>query len=100
MQVVDGFQFYVKQVADGAMVVGGIADSVKLQIGVTHARFHSLLAEFKTLGEFNSVGGRLHAVVANFASVANRIEEVRRERGLSTGELYRHLPLRFHRDRV
>jgi hypothetical protein len=82
------------------MIVRRVADPVELQVGVTHARFYRLLAEFKTLGEFNSVGCGLHAVVSDFAGVANRVEEVRRERRLATGELHRHLPLRLHGDGV
>src|SRR5208282_2607088 len=100
MQIVDRFQFYVEQIADRAMIVGGVTDSVKLQIGVTHAGFDRLLAEFKTLRELDSVGCRLHAVVSHFTRVANRVQEVRRQRRLATRELDRHLPLRLHGDRV
>ncbi len=100
MQVVDGFQLYVEQIADGAMIVGGIANPVELQVGVPHSSFHRLLAEFKALGEFNSVGGGLHAVVSDLAGVANRVQEVRRKSRLATRELHRHLPLGFHGDGV
>ena len=47
MQVVDRFKFYVEQVTDGAVRVGCVADSVELQIGVTHSRFGCLLANSK-----------------------------------------------------
>ncbi len=100
MQVVDRLQFHVEQIADGAMIVGGVADSVKLQVGVTHAGFDRLLAELKTLREFDSVGCGLHAVVSDFARVTNRVQEVRRQRRLATRELHRHLTLRLHRDRI
>ena len=43
VQVVDGFELYVEQVADGAMRVGGVADAVELQIGVAHSGFGCLL---------------------------------------------------------
>src|SRR5437660_11978698 len=46
VQVLDGFQFYVEQVADHAMGIGGVADAVELQVGVAHAGFYCLLAEF------------------------------------------------------
>src|ERR1700723_1461071 len=35
MQVVDGLQLYVKQVANLAVRVGSIADAVKLQVDIT-----------------------------------------------------------------
>ena len=100
MQVVDGFQFYVEQVAYSAMIVGGVADSVELQVGVTHAGLDRLFAEFETLGELDSVGCSLHAVVSDFARVTNRVQEVRRQRRLATGELHRHLPLGLYGDGV
>ena len=70
------------------MCVGGVADAVELQIGVTHAGFGGLLREFQTLGKFNSVGGCLHAVVSDLAGVADGIQEVGRERGLTARELH------------
>src|SRR5437868_6426026 len=39
MQVVDGAQLYIKQVADLAMRVGGIAYAIELQISVAQAGF-------------------------------------------------------------
>src|SRR6476469_4353009 len=60
MQVVDGAQLYVKQVADLAMRVGRVADTVKLEVGVTQTGFRSLAAELRRLGKLDSVRGSLH----------------------------------------
>src|SRR6266850_909061 len=95
VQVVDGAQLHVEQVSDLAMLVGGVTNSVELQIDVAQAGFSSLAAEFFTLGKLDAVGGCLDAVVANLARVAHCIQEVRRKRGLAAGELYRHLPARL-----
>ncbi len=100
VQVLDGLQFHIEQVADGAVCVGGVADTIELQIGVAHAGFDGLLAELKTLGEFDSVGGGLHRVVSNFAGVANGVEEVRRQCWFAAGELHAHLTTRLDGDGV
>ncbi len=100
VHVLDGLQLHVEQVADLAMRVGRVADSVELQIGVAQARFGRLLGELETLGEFDSVGRRLHRVVANLAGVADGIQEVGRKRRLATGELHRHLAARLDGDGV
>ena len=76
VHVFDGAQLHVEQVADLAMAVGVVADAVELQVGVAQARFEGLLAEFLALGELDAVGRRLHAVVADLAGVADRIEEI------------------------
>ena len=99
VQVLDGAQLHVEQIADGAVRIGGVADAIELQIGVAQAGFGGLAAEFRALGEFDSVGGGLHAVVTDFARIADRIEEVGRERRLAAGELHRHLAARLDRDR-
>src|SRR5277367_4590517 len=91
VQVLDRLQLHVKQVADFAVRVRSIADSVELQIRIAHSGFGGLLGKLQTLGKFNSVGCGLHAVVSNFAGVANGIQEVRRQSWLAAGELYRHL---------
>src|SRR5439155_27355451 len=88
VEVVDRFQLYVEQVADFAVGVGGVADAVELQIGVAHSGFGGLLREFQALGKFNSVGGCLHAVVSHFAGVADSVQEIWRERGLTARELH------------
>ena len=93
MQIVDRLQFHVEQIAHRAMIVGGVADPVKLQVSVAHAGFDGLLRELKALGELNSVGCGLHAVEANFARVTNGVEEIGRKRRLAAGKLHRHLPL-------
>ena len=43
VQVLDGLQLHVEQVADLAVRVGGVADAVELQIGVAQAGFGGLL---------------------------------------------------------
>src|SRR5579862_7791588 len=78
VQIFDGFQLHIEEVAYFAMRVGCVADAVELQIGVAHASFGGLLRELQTFREFNSVGCGLHAVVSNFARITHRVEEVRR----------------------
>ena len=41
-QIVNGAQLYVKQVANGAVGIGFIADTVKLQVGVTQIQLQPL----------------------------------------------------------
>ena len=100
VQVLDRPQLDVEQVADAAMRVGGVADAVELQIGVAQARFGGRLREVEALREFDAVGRGLHRVVADLARVANRVEEIRRQRRLAAGELHRHLALRLDGDGV
>ena len=100
VQVLDRLQFHVKQISDQAMCVGRVANTVKLQVGIAHAGFNCLLAEFKALRELDTVGRGLHGVVSNLAGVAHCIEEVRRQRRLATGELHRHLTARLDGDSV
>ena len=69
VQVVDRAHLHVEQVADLAMAVGVVADTVKLQVNVTQSSFSSFAAELFALGELDSVRRRLHAVVTNFARV-------------------------------
>src|SRR5262249_20381286 len=76
MQVFDCAKLDVEQIADRAMVVRGIADSVELQIYESQSCFSGLFAEFSALGELDSVGCRLHAVVTDLARVTNCIKEV------------------------
>ncbi len=47
VQVVDSAQLHVKQVADLAVRVGGVADAVELQVSVAQARFGCLTREFR-----------------------------------------------------
>ena len=100
VQVLDGLQLHVEQVADEAMRVGSVADAVELQVGVAQAGFKGLLGELGALGELDAVGRGLHAVVADLARVSDRVEEVGRKRGLAAGELYRHLAARLDGDGV
>src|SRR5437868_2300247 len=78
MEVVDGLQLNVEQVTHLAVCVGSVADTIELQIRVPHAGFSCLLGELEALGELDTIGSRLHAVVTDLASVAHRVQEVRR----------------------
>jgi len=91
VHVFNGAQLDVKQVADLAMSIGVVANAIELQVGVAHAGFKGLLAEFLALGEFDAVGGGLHAVVADLAGVGHGLEEVRTHGWLAAGELHGHL---------
>ena len=77
MQVVDRTKFDVKQVADLAVRVGVVADTVELEIDETKAGFGGFATEFLRFSELNSVGRGLNRVVPNFASVTHCIQEVR-----------------------
>ena len=46
VQVVDGLQLYVEQVADLAVRVGSVADAVELEVDVAETGFGSGAAEF------------------------------------------------------
>ena len=81
VQVLDGPQFHVEQVAHLAVLVGGVADAVELQVGVAQTGLGGLPAELRALGELDAVGGRLHGGVAHLAGVADGVQEVRREVG-------------------
>src|SRR5947209_11352950 len=59
VQIVDGLQLYVEQIANLAVRIGGVADAVKLEISKAQAGFSSLAAELRRLGKLNSIGGRL-----------------------------------------
>src|SRR5213076_1684904 len=90
----DGAELHVKEVADLAMAVGVVADAVKLQVGVAHPGLKCLLAILFALRELDAVGGRLHAVVPDFAGVRDGIQKVRAHGGFTAGELHGHLPAR------
>src|SRR5208283_508598 len=100
VHVLDSAQLHVEEVADLAVAVGIVTDSVELEIGVTQAGFKRFLAEFLALGEFDAVGGGLHGVVANFARVAYGVKEIRAHGGLAAGELHGHLSAGLDLDRV
>src|SRR4029077_13486014 len=100
VHVLDGAELHVKEVADLAMAVGVVADSVELQIGVAHTCVESLLAEFLALGELDAVGGGLHAVVTDLAGIGDGVEEERAHGGLTAGELHGHLAARLNLERV
>ncbi len=100
VQVVDGLELYVKEVADLAVRVGGVADAVELEIDVAKTGFSSGAAKLLALGEFDSVGCGLDAVVTDLARVGYGVKEVGRQRGLATAELHAHLPLGLDGDGV
>src|SRR5271166_2505197 len=100
VQVLNGLQLHIEQIADEAMRVGRVADAVELQVGIAQTGFGGLFRKFETLGEFNAVGRGLHAVVSDFARVGDGVEEVGRQRRLTPGELYRHLTPRLDGDGV
>jgi hypothetical protein len=68
-----------------------VTSTISIPVGVAHARFEGLLAEFLALGEFDAVGGGLHAVVADFACVTDRIQKARMHGRFAAGELHGHL---------
>src|SRR5205085_414876 len=100
MQVVNGLELYVEQIADFAVRIRGVSDAIELEINITQASFCGLAANLFTLCELNAITGGLHRVVANLARIGDRVEEVRRKRGLATRELHGHLTTRLDRDRV
>src|SRR5215213_437148 len=67
---------------------------------VAQTGFGGLAAEVLALGELNTVGRRLHAVVTDLARILNGFDEVRRDRRLAARELYGHLAARLDRDGV
>ena len=72
VQVVDGLELYVEEVADLAVGVGGVADAVELKVDVAEAGLGSGAAELLALGELDAVGGGLNAVVADLARSRRR----------------------------
>ena len=55
VKIVDGLQFYVEEVADFAMRVGGVADAVELEVDVTKTSLSGGAAELLRLREFDAV---------------------------------------------
>ena len=72
VQVVDRTQLDVKEVADLAVRVGVVADTVELQINETKTGFGCFAAKFFALRELDTVGRRLHRVVSDLACIADR----------------------------
>ena len=100
VQVLNCAELDVEEVAHQTMRVGGVADTIELQIGIAQARLKGGPGEFRTLGEFDTVGRGLNAAVPDLLRVPHRIQEVRRHRRFATRELDRHLAFRLDRDRV
>src|SRR6266436_6885347 len=62
VEIVDGLELYIEQVADRAMRVSSIADTVELQIGIAQPGFNRLLRELDALSELDAVGRSLYGV--------------------------------------
>ena len=73
MQVVDGFELYVEEIADLTVRIRGIPDAIELEINVAESRFCGLTAELFALGELNAVARGLHRVVADFARIGHSV---------------------------
>ncbi len=84
VQIIDGLQLYVKEVADLAVRVGSVADAVELEVNVAETGFGGGAAELFALRELNAVRSGLHRVVANLARVGHCVKEVGRQRWLAT----------------
>src|SRR6185369_5249390 len=69
VKIVDSSHLHVEQVADLAVAVCIVADTVKLQVNVSKTCCSSFTAELFALGKFDSVCRSLNAVVTNFARV-------------------------------
>src|SRR2546423_6413693 len=54
VQVADGAQLYIKQIANLAMRVSGISDSVKLQVSIAQAGFGRLARELRRFCKLDS----------------------------------------------
>src|SRR5262249_37322268 len=63
VQVVNRFEFYVEEIANLPVAVGGVADAVELQIDVSQTGLGGPAAELFRLGEFDAVGRSLDRVV-------------------------------------
>ena len=100
VEVLDRPQLDVVEVADLAVLVVLVADAVELEVRESQPGLRGLPREVRILGEADSVGRALHREVAELARVADRGQEVRRERRLPAGELHRELPPRLDRGRV
>src|SRR5471030_375540 len=100
IQILDGAQLHVEEIAHLAVLVGGVADAVELQVRVTQTGIRGLAAKLRALGELNAIGGSLHGGVTHFARITDGFQEVRRNGGLAARELHRHLALGLNRDGV
>src|SRR5437899_3114546 len=82
------------------MGIGYITDAVELQIGVAQTRFRGFFAKVGTLRKFDTVGGRLHALVPDLSAIADGPDKMRRKRRLTAGKLNGKLPSRLNRDGI
>ena len=57
VEILDGPQLHVEQIAHQPVRVSGIADAVELQVGVAETGGGSFLAQLRTLSELDSVSG-------------------------------------------
>ncbi len=83
VQVLDGAELHIEQVANLAVRVGLFADTVELEVRNAHAGVARLAREVGVLREPDAVGGGLNAEVADLARVADGVEEDRRDRRLA-----------------
>src|SRR3989442_13935587 len=95
VQIVDGPQFHVEEIADLTVTVGVVSDTVELQIYESQSGFGCLAAKFFALCELDPVRRRLYAGVPDLPGVRDSVDEVGRQRWLAARELNGHLPPRF-----
>ncbi len=100
VQILDGAELHVEEVADLAVRVGLLAHPVELQIGDAQARLLRGARVLGVLRERDAIGRALHAEVTDTLGVFDRAQEVRRQGRLSPGELDAHLPARLHTERL
>src|SRR5262249_24261862 len=77
VQIVDRTKLYIEQVADLAVRVSVVTDTVELQIKETKSGIGRLTAELFRFSELDTVGRGLHRVVADFACIEDRFDKVR-----------------------
>jgi len=82
VQVVDRLQLHVEQIAYSPVIVRRVANSVKLQVRIPHARFDCLLAEFKALRELDAIRPVARCYIPPCAHIAPR-QKIRRQRRLA-----------------
>ena len=100
VEVLDGAQLHVEEVAHFAMGAPFVGNGVELKIGEAQPALLREPRELRLLREANAVGRALHAEIADLARVARRLQEMRRERRLAARELHAHLPARLDGERV
>ena len=77
-----------------------VAGAVELKVGHAQTRLFGLLRKAGLLRKSQAVRRALHRKVTDLTGIANRIEEVGRQRRLTAGKLDAHLTTRFDVDGV